>query len=341
MLAPLRLRKKRIRLISNSKGFSSIVGAVFAVLVMMSLISTVFVWSLSQNTLYNNAVTQTRQVDLDRANEKVVGSVNVSRDTGTTNVWVNGTLENDGPLSVSIVTLWVVAANTFGSTYAYKPLSITLKPGYNITTSNKVALGQLAGESLSCWFITARGNSISKNGGTLSTTINNFPTTVVGSLVSQGIGSIAMNFSYFWHYDFATKPADGTLLPSRTKANYTVSQGNYTIFHVVLANYDPEGKNITLDGNSSIYVIGSHSQTVKWGIWGLVNVTNGKIYPSQTNFKANLTLGVQTELYFAGTVSSSSIDSNAVYPLNIMAVGTKGGSDYGQNIPFVSVYLVN
>jgi len=308
--------------------------------------STVFVWSLSQNTLYNNTVTQTRQADLDRANEKIVADVNVSR-VDDYNVALNGNLSNNGPLSVQIVTLWVLDANK--KTYFNKSLSITLKPG-NVTTLSdpayNIPLANSGGDLLSYWFITARGNTISEHQGTTinyNTEITNPPgsNSANYSMVSQGIGSVAMNFSQFWHCDFALKPADGTLLPPRNSLNYTVSETNYTIFHVELADYDPLGEDITLNQYSTIYVIGPHSGTVMWGFWNLVNVTGGKIYPSLSGFKVTLPLGVQTDLYFAGSLPSKTIDPGNVYPLNILLYGTKGTSDYGQNIPFVSVYLVS
>jgi len=68
-----------------------------------------------------------------------------------------------------------------------------------------------------------------------------------------------------------------------------------------------------------------------------VNVTNNKIYPT-SGVRYNLSYGVLTELYFSGAISS--IDYNNAYPLNILLCGTKGNNDYGQNIPFVSIYLV-
>ena len=341
MLAPLRLRKTRRSLISDSRGFSSIVGAVFAVLVMFSLISTVFVWSLSQNTLYNNTVTQTRQADLDRSNEKIVANVTVSRVDGN-KVAVNGTLENDGSLSAQIVTLWAADANQ--KTYNFtSPLNITLKPG-NVTTLSgstaiNVTLANVPEDSLSCWFISERGNTISKNPYFAANTGNS----VIHANVTQGIGSVAMDFSAFWHYDFPSSPAQGTPLPSQSPANYTVSASKYTVFHVVLTDFDPLGQNITLNGNSSIYILGPHSSTVMWGTWKLVNVTGGKIYPS-SGVLYNLYMGVPTVLYFSGDLTDltgKQIDPNHVYPLNILLFGTKGNDDYGQNIPFVSVYLVN
>ncbi len=341
MCSLLRFKKARRKLIANSRGFSSIVGAVFAVLVMFSLISTVFVWSLSQNTLYNNTVTQTRQADLDRSNEKIVANVTVSR-VDNNNVAVNGNLSNDGPLSAQIVTLWVVDANptTLQTTYAFKsPLSITLKTG-NVTTLSgstaiTVPLANSPGDSLSCWFVSGRGNTIFKNPFFAANTV------YWNANVTQGIGSISMDFAKFNHYDFGGPPAPGTSIASYlSPSNYTISQGMNTLFHVVLTDMDPLGQNITLDGNSSIYIIGQNNgNTVKFLTANLVNVTLGKIYLSSPA-AYTLPLSMPLDIYFYGsTATLGNLADGHIYPVNIMLFGQKGGSDYGQNIPFISIYV--
>ena len=326
----LRHRKTRRRLISDSRGFSSIVGAVFAVLVMFSLISTVFVWSLSQNTLYNNTVTQTRQADLDRSNEKIVANVTVSRVNSST-VSVNGNLSNDGPLSAQIVTLWVVDNNTKNSAFK-SPLSIPpLKPGDVTTLSGSTAvnvtLANSPGDSLSCWFISARGNTISKN--PLSAGNN-----IVFANVAGGIGSISMDFKQFTHYDFTSKPGDGTTLVNE-KFTYTILGTNYTIFHVVLTNLDPSGQDINLTKDSNMWAITPFSATVKGDAWMILNVTGGKVYPSSTNYFQILPNGNSADVYFGPAQGTRSAGN--VVPLNILLFGKLGSNDYGQNLPFIAL----
>jgi hypothetical protein len=350
LLAPLRHRKKRVRLISDSKGFSSIVGAVFAVLVMMSLVSTVFVWSLSQNTLYNNAVTQTRQADLDRSNENIVANV-TCLPVDSNNVEVNGTLENDGPLSTQIVTLWVIDTNptTSQTTYFHKPLSITLKSG-NVTTlpygstATTVPLANSQKDSLSCWFISGRGNTIYQNPMfNAGNTTNNYSSMYAN--VSSGIGLIGFDFKEFSHYDTSSSNTPGTLnlgLLAGFSKTYAIDATKYIIFHVVLTNYDPYGQTMYLNSSSAIYVVGSHSQTLKYDTWGLVNVTgdskNG--YVLNPAWVANYTLPLYTpvDIFFAGAqTGSNKLDTPFVYPLNILVFGKLGTGDYGQNVPFVAL----
>ena len=160
---------------------------------------------------------------------------------------------------------------------------------------------------------------------------------IIVAQTAQGIGSISFSFEQFWHYEFSGTPAQGTPLPSASPQNYTISEGTYTVYNVVLTDLDPLGENIVLNGNSSIYIIGQHAGTVKYATWDLVNVTNHKIYPN-SSVQYNLQFGVPTELYFSNTISS--IDTGHLYPLNILLSGMKGNNDYGQNVPFVSIYLV-
>jgi hypothetical protein len=95
---------------------------------------------------------------------------------------------------------------------------------------------------------------------------------------------------------------------------------------------------------SAVYVIGSHSGTVKYNTWNLVNVTGD----NATGYRLNPTLTAQyvlppltpVDVFFAGTgTDGGSIDSGRIYPLNILVYGKLGGEDYGQNVPWVTLYF--
>ena len=352
MLPHLRPNKTRRRLIHNSKGFSSIVGAVFSVLIMISLISAVFVWSLSENTRYNNSVRQANQADLDRSNERIVANVTV-RSLDGNNVYVNGTLQNEGPLSAQITTLWV--QNLGQKTYAHRDsLGITLQSG-NVTylsgSTTSVSLANSIGESFDCWFISGRGNIIHINPLFGAATINinySYPEYSTISNVSMGIGIIGFDFKQFFHYDTnssSTPSNNYNLGPLASwSKTYATTQGRYTIFHVTLTSYDPTAQTMYVKLPSAIYVIGSHSGTVKFDTWKLVNVTGD----ATTGFRLNPTYPVQyilpheipVDVFFAGTgLDGGLIDSGAIYPLNIMVFGKLGTADYGQNVPFVTLYF--
>jgi hypothetical protein len=308
---------------------------------MMSLISTVFVWSLSQNTLYNNTVTQTRQADLDRSNEKVLANVTCSRVDSST-VSVNGTVENDGSLSAQIVTLWVLDANT--TTYGFKSLNITLTPG-NITTLSgptyNVPLANSVNDSLSCWFITGRGNPISEK-SVSPTIINNYgngtgePPVPPFAYVSGGIGSISMDFSSFSHYDGVAN-INGTSVGSGVYG-YTCSGSINTLLHVKVTNYDMYNRTLRITGGS-MWAITPFSGTLKGDQWKIANVTGGQLITTST-YSQVINLHEAVELYFGPETAGRS--KGNIVPLFILLYGTAtftNGTviDYGQNLPFIAL----
>jgi archaellum component FlaF (FlaF/FlaG flagellin family) len=330
-----------MKLKANSRGFSSIVGAIFAVLTMFFLVSTVFVWSLSQNTLYNEAVKQGNQLDLDRLNEKVVAS-DVNYTVNGNIVSVEAKLENDGPLSAQIVTLWVLDTNT--TKYGFNSsLNINLKPG-NITylLGSKAILVTLAGSSSSdifrSWFISGRGNTISWEKSNLI--INNY-NNGTGEIppyafVSGGIGSISMDFSSFSHFDGVAN-TNGTSVGSPVYG-YTCSGSIYTLLHVKVTNYDMYNRTLILKGGS-MWAITPFSGTLKGDQWKIANVTGGKLITTST-YSQVINLRQAVDLYFGPEIASRSAGN--IVPLFILlygqAVFTNGTViDYGQNLPFIAL----
>ena len=323
----------------GKRGFSSVVGSVFMVLIMSVLASCYFVYTLSQNTAYNTAVGQKNQLDQSVRAENLQCLNTTYTAYPDTNVNVKANITNIGSTSVQFITIWICVTNSTPWT-GYNFIKLTnanVQPGnvYSLNNGQGINLTVSGLKSTyhytyASWLVTSKGNTAVLQ--TLSMTNN-----VIVAQVAQGIGSIAFNFDKFWHYEFSNIPAQGTALPSASPKNYTISESKYTVYHVTASNFDPGGQDIILDGNSSIYIIGQHSGTVKYGTWNLVNVTNNKIYPS-SNAEASLSFLAPIDLYFAGTISN--IDTGYAYPLNILFCGTKDSGDFGQNIPFVSIYLV-
>ena len=370
MLPRLRLKKTSRRLIHNSKGFSSIVGAVFAVLIMISLIATVFVWTLSQNTSYNNAVRQSNQADLDRSNEKILTNI-TAYGNGLNSVIVNGTLENNGPQSVHIVTLWVV--NTNNTHFTYKtPLDITLPPGTVTTLSGSTAINvtlpNSAIDSLSCWFISERGNAIGKYGvlGDTTTIVNPGTTlnNTIYAQVSQGIGAVAMDFDDFRYYHpiqiggtwwINSSSAE---MPLGTQGYYLTNTSGGVVFRLNLTNWDPQKRDISLTSHSAFWMISptTNPQQPRSDWWYVVNVdpVNGYILSPYRQLWRNITLpyGVPTTVYFSSNKDIFTITVPTKFEpnvpsvgyagaVNLMLFGTIGNEYYGQNLPFVSIYVAS
>jgi hypothetical protein len=113
-----------------------------------------------------------------------------------------------------------------------------IKGGANLPLSFNIIVGGLrltGAYSFASWLITGRGNVVPLQKSTLSN--------IIIAQTAQGIGSISFSFEQFWHYEFSRTPAQGTPLPSASPKNYTISDGKYTVYHVVLTDLDPLGEN--------------------------------------------------------------------------------------------------
>jgi FlaG/FlaF family flagellin (archaellin) len=317
----------------NRRGVSSIVGAIFMIIIIWIIASSYFFFTLSQNTAYNTAVKAVSQESIDRISESItVISANYTINAND-NVTINAQLQNTGPAAVEFVTIWAYANNNTWANYNYINFSLSIRGGETLSpfSATVPVSGVKLGNDydVTSWLITTRGNTISLPEEQALT--NN----IIVAKVSEGIGSVAFDFEQFYHYAFSSMPAEGTVLPSASPNNYTLSESKYNVLHVTVTNYDLFEDTIVLDGNSSIYIVGEHSGTVKWGKFVLVNVEGGRIYPTSA-ISVTLEFGESVDLYFAATIAG--LDTNSVYPLNILLYGTKGDNQYGQNIPFTSVY---
>jgi len=151
--------KRKRNLITNKKGFSSIVGAVFAILVIVSLTGTFFVWSIQENARYVDTVRSVDQLALDRQSESLnITSVPYYSCLGqdlTTAVGV----QNDGPIYVNITTLWVQDLNDT-QTYGYKSdLNRTLLPGGSWPIVETIHFqSDVTNHNFTGWLVTQRGN---------------------------------------------------------------------------------------------------------------------------------------------------------------------------------------
>jgi hypothetical protein len=144
----------------SSRGISTVVGTIFLVLVVFVICTNVFLWTMIQNTRYNQAVKESHQMDANRFNERVVisrGAYSVAGDR----VRVDATLSNEGPVPVQVITLWVVDATI--NNYGFKNgLNINLNAGDSRTVSGEMTIpGTESNHRFNIWYVTARGNLVS------------------------------------------------------------------------------------------------------------------------------------------------------------------------------------
>ena len=338
MTIRLPLRKRVKKLTANRKGFSSVIGTTFMVLVMMFLSTSVFLWTLSQNTLYNEALRAKNQEEAERSSENIValsGNYSVSEVTGEVTVTV--VLRNAGSVAVQLMNLWVLDTDPLNRRYANKSLNLNLNPGDVEPNWLTVTIPEAkANHTFTSWFVTARGNTIplEKEQG------------VIVASLAQGIGSLALDFYKFRYFEY--KAGSGNVLENYPNGtiSFNIPKGTEVAYGVVLTNLDPSKKTIVLDSHSLLWVIIPTSDVAhnKW--WYIVNVApNGTISPTYSTI--SMAYGEIKLLVFASEndlASSSFARQNApntvcTVPVFLLPHGTIGGKPYGQNLPFVSLYF--
>jgi hypothetical protein len=294
-----------MKLITNSKGFSSVIGTTFMVLVMMFLGTSVFMWTLSQNTLYNEAVRTRNQEEADRVNEGVVALGGNYSDTNK-------------------------------SRYANKPINLNMNPGDSELVTYTVFIPETgANHTFASWFVTARGNTVPLE--------RELAEGVLVAQVAQGIGYLAMDFDKFKYYEYASDY--GLKDFPAGSGGYSVPAAEQLAFGLRLTNYDPTGgkRSLTLNSHSLIWM---YFPTIgKQVIWHIVNVdANGTVQPTYSAITlayqetATVYFASRSDGSFGGTNDRVKPGSTGPAAINLLLLGTIGSDEYGQNIPFVSVY---
>ena len=316
------LRKDLRKLIANTKGFSSVIGATFMVLVMLVLATSIFLQTLlPQNTEYFQSVKEKNQLEVDRLNEKL-SAENVTYTGSGGKISIEVDVRNACPLFVNLTTLWVFDANV-GNYGINDTLNIGLKPGETLSLRGSKAInviinGSDASHIFNSWFITARGNAVP------------LKENIIVAQVAEGIGSIAMDLKQFKYY-IVPNNNDGTDI-STPHYSFTLDGSKYTLLCVTLINLDLSHQSINLTKDSYVWAVTPFAQTLKSEVWSIRKVVNNKL--ATFDFQI-LEYGKPTLVYFGATQASRS--QGNVVPLFILLFGKIGGTDYGQNVPFIAI----
>ena len=331
----------------GKRGFSSVVGSVFMVLIMSVLASSYFVYTLSQNSAYNTAVEQRNQLAESVKAEKLYTNRTKYTAYPNTNITVNADVQNIGSTSVQFVTIWICASNTTWTGYNFTSLPVTLQSGsvyllnINLTIQGLISTNSY---NYASWLVTSRGNTYALQ--TLTLTNN-----IVVSQTTQGIGALMMDFKNFTCYNVTgNNPYYLGSYPNGA-SGYSISnaaqQSSKVAFRIILTDLDVNQNDIILYSSSVFFSVFPWSvQQVRGSYWYIVNVdATGKI--AQTYTPVTLQYNVPTAVYFA---SGSEIKDSQQYspvgstftgtaPVNLALIGTITGNAFGQNIPFVSIYI--
>ena len=312
----------------GSKGVSTVIGTIFLVLVVFAISSNIFLYTMAQNTLYNQAVKESRQMDADRFSERVVAShANFTVPQNNT-VLVDVTISNEGPLPAQIITIWVTCEDV--KSYGFNDaLDINLNPGDTVWREISVTVpGVQYSGVFSGWLVTARGNLVSLE------KVRSY----VQAQVSAGIGSIQMDFDNFRYY-YWNKTAKLLHPTGGINSTNIILTGEDIIFEVLLTNFD--NRTIALDSRSILWLYSPSKGARAAAEIVTVVKTNGNwtaeegVYDPESGRLAH---GVPTWVYF-GPVSKSFLEGLKACAINLLLIGEIGSKNYGQNIPFVSVYV--
>lgn len=318
----------------SKKGVSTVITTVFLVLTVFILSTNIFIWTLTQNALYNQAVKARNQQDVDRLVEYVIATNTTYVVPVTDTVNVTTALKNAGSISAQIVTLWVLDATV--QKYNVTDLrasNINLNPGDRLPFSKAVQIpGAASADAFSAWIVTARGNKV--NLAEVQT--------VIVSDVAQGIGSMALDFPTFGYYLYAT-PTKLANYPAGI-VSFDIPKNKYVAFRANIRNLDPRKLTITLDSHSLFWQPGMTG--VSETKWFIVNVgSDGAISSTYTPitiayletktviFASDRDVGLAGS--FSRQATPNAIASVAAF---LLLHGTIGSSPYGQNIPFVSIF---
>ena len=341
--------RKHTRKRMNSRGFSSIVGAIFMMLIVWSLASAYFFFTLSQNTTYNQAVRETNEYNIARMSESVqaINTVYQVQSNGIVTVTVN--VQNIGSSTVQFTTLWVyVSENNWNNYNCSTEMGVTLQAGETLNQDFDVPVTgvTISGKyDFASWLVSVRGNTFALEPFRADS--------LIIAEVAQGIGSLSMNFQNFIYYNVGSAPNYFlSPYPSGYNAYYVQNARDDKIaFKIILTNFDQDERDITLTTGSELFIVYPSSGGNYLGDrWYIVNVdeTTGAILSSFSS--VTLRFNQPTAVYFAsslrGTLSpaTSSLTASQVPQIgavNLALVGQIGSVPFGQNIPFVSIEVVS
>jgi len=305
-------------------------------LIIFMVSTNVLLWTFSQNAIYTQAVKDENQKFADKLNENVIASNGNYSVLSGGRVKVETRLTNAGSVAAQIINLWVF--DTSIQTYNYTSLNLNLNPGNvtDLTGSNAIVVTVYGADSTHdfiSWFVTARGNTIP---------LEQEQRVIIAEL-AQGIGSLSLDFYTFRYFTYETGPTNKLKNYTEGNVGFNVPSGTDIAFGIVLTNLDPSKQTITLDLNSQVWVYFPKAPGQN-RLWHVVNVApDGTVtipYSSIT-----ITYGETKLIVFAtetpGGFKRVSIGTNVedLCALNLLLHGTIGTQDYGQNIPFVSLYI--
>lgn len=314
------------------------------------LVFASFMIILNQNTGLEQTVTQTRQMDQDKANEHLTITDQGSA-SGTDSITINCILNNTGTLPVQIERLWVedLTINATNSVQILPTDAIyILQQGQANSTSKSINIpGASSTDNFRFWFVTARGNQF-----TLQQSSGGITNTQIANMIHGGLSAVFGDFLPDYHSTQWAKVdvygnivgnwASGWIIPSNLGTINMVWRMNVSYYGSVP---------LTIDRNSMLVYYpfaGQNPGSKAPALDFIVNYTTGKInpYAGKEISVASAASGVGTNLtlYFGSNGApnlNGGIPNDAIDSLGDMLTLTIYGqapSTYAQSFPLFAIF---
>lgn len=328
----------------HSKGLSTVLGTVFLALVIFAVSTNVFIWTLSRNADYTQAVKDENQKDVDRLSENVIASganYSVSGD----DVTVKATLTNGGSVVAQIINLWVFDADPASQRYTNKSLDLNLKPGevLNLTGLDSLTVtipGADASHEFISWFVTSRGNTVPLE--TADDMLSKDE--LIAELVSQGgVGPMIYDFYEFRYYLYQDNKLQD--YPAGIE-DFEVPNDEDIAFGVSIANYDVEERDMTITSYTHLWVSSDMASMNQWERFYNVDVAPDGTPSGFTGL--TLHYGEKELLVLASderggfqkkSLPGSKYPDDTVQGTFLLIYGFFEGDSFAQNVPFVAFFM--
>ncbi|UCC33076.1 MAG: hypothetical protein JSW53_04625 [Candidatus Bathyarchaeota archaeon] len=324
------------RFLKHKRGVSTIIGVVFFVLVFIGGFSLIS-WEIMRYDEYIGTVNERNRFEWERQNEiieivdmSVVDSLNIS-------------ITNKGAVTAHLVDLWITEFNTTVNWHKLFLIDYHVNSGDTISVIGAdIDIPELDPRlTYDVKIVTERGNiavgTYSYSESVLPPQPGDYPTIIIGALM--------LDLEHVRYFSFTHTFNRLSNYPEGIRG-FNVPATTDLAFGCFLTNVDPANRTIVLDQHSLMWFTIPVSDVPhnKW--WYIVNVADdGTI--SSTYSDIVLEHGETKLIVFAsddavnvsGFGRQDTPKGGVSVSVFLLFHGTIGGEPYGQNIPFVSLYI--
>jgi len=223
---------------------SAVIGTVFLIPIIFTVSTSYVVMAMKRNAEYNQEAMERYREEAERLNEEISATNGDYTVLSASTINVEALLENVGSVATEIVSLWVFdsTTQTHACNTTLESLDLNLNPGNSVQVSINVTIPNINDtHEFQSWFVTSRGNVFR-----VQTADDMWH-----ELVTQGgVGPMIYSFYEFRYYLYQ----GGKLQDYPTGiGDFAVPNGADLAFGVTIANYDAEGRAMTLTSYTHLW----------------------------------------------------------------------------------------